>query len=142
MTKTELEDRMAVMMGGRVAEELTFNEISTGAQNDLYRATDIARSMVREYGMSEKLGPMTFERERRPLFLETALPQGTKDYSEATALEIDQEVAVLVDRAHQRAREVLEKERPVLEKAAKILLEKEVLEGEELREILNSKGQT
>ncbi len=138
MTKTELEDRMAVMMGGRVAEELTFNEISTGAQNDLYRATDVARSMVREYGMSERLGPITFERERRPLFLDTMMPPGSKDYSEATALEIDQEVAALVERAHQRAREVLEKEREVLSKAAKILLEKEVLEGEELREILNS----
>jgi cell division protease FtsH len=141
MTKTELEDRMAVMMGGRVAEELIFNEISTGAQNDLYRATDVARSMVREYGMSERLGPITFERERRPLFIETMMPPGSKDYSEATAQEIDQEVAALVARAHQRAREVLEKERPVLEKAAKILLEKEVLEGEELREILNSHGQ-
>jgi cell division protease FtsH len=141
MTKTELEDRMAVMMGGRVAEELTFKEISTGAQNDLYRATEIARSMVREYGMSEKLGPITFERERRPLFLDTMLPPGSKDYSEATALEIDQEVAVLVQRAHQRAKDVLEKEREVLEKAAKILLVKEVLEGEELREILNSHGQ-
>jgi cell division protease FtsH len=141
MTKTELEDRMAVMMGGRVAEELIFNEISTGAQNDLYRATDVARSMVREYGMSQRLGPITFERERRPLFLETMMPPGSKDYSEATAQEIDQEVAALVARAHQRAREVLEKERAVLEKAAKILLEKEVLEGEELREILNSHGQ-
>lgn len=138
MTKTELEDRMAVMMGGRVAEELTFNEISTGAQNDLYRATDIARSMIREYGMSEKLGPMTFERERRPLFLETMMPPTSKDYSETTAQEIDQEVAALVNRAHQRAREVLEKERPILEKAAKILLDKEVLEGEELRAILNN----
>jgi cell division protease FtsH len=138
MTKTELEDRMAVMMGGRVAEELTFNEISTGAQNDLYRATDIARSMIREYGMSEKLGPITFERERRPLFLETMMPPGSKDYSEATSQEIDQEVAALVNRAHQRARDVLEKERPILEKAAKILLEKEVLEGEELRTILNN----
>ncbi|MFA4902907.1 MAG: ATP-dependent zinc metalloprotease FtsH [Desulfobaccales bacterium] len=138
MTKTELEDRMAVMMGGRVAEELTFNEISTGAQNDLYRATDIARSMIREYGMSEKLGPITFERERRPLFLEAMMPPGSKDYSETTAQEIDQEVAALVNRAHQRAREVLENERPILEKAAKILLEKEVLEGEELREILNN----
>jgi len=140
MTKIELEDRMAVMMGGRVAEELTFNEISTGAQNDLYRATEVARSMVREYGMSEKLGPITFERERRPLFLDTMIPPGSKDYSEATALEIDQEVAALVNRAHQRAKDVLEKERPILEKAAKILLEKEVLEGEELREILNSHG--
>ena len=141
MTKTELEDRMAVMMGGRVAEELIFNEISTGAQNDLYRATDIARSMVREYGMSERLGPITFERERRPLFLETMLPPGAKDYSEATAQDIDQEVAALVNKAHQRAREVLENERPLLEKAAKVLLDKEVLEGEELREILNSHGQ-
>ncbi len=140
MTKTELEDRMAVMMGGRVAEEVIFNEISTGAQNDLFRATDIARSMVREYGMSEKLGPITFERERRPLFLEIAMPQGTKDYSEATAQDIDREVANLVDRAYRRAKEILEQERPLLEKAAKILLEKEVLEGEELREILNSKG--
>jgi cell division protease FtsH len=138
MTKSELEDRMAVMMGGRVAEELIFQEISTGAQNDLYRATDIARSMIREYGMSEKLGPMTFERERRPLFLEGIMPQSTKDYSEATAQEIDQEVADLVGRAHQRAKEVLEAQRAILEKAAKILLEKEILEGEELREILNS----
>ncbi len=142
MTKTELEDRMAVMMGGRVAEELIFNEISTGAQNDLYRATDIARSMVREYGMSERLGPITFERERRPLFLEAMMPPGSKDYSEATALDIDQEVAALVNRAHQRAREVLDKERPMLEKAAKILLDKEVLEGEELRAILNSHAQS
>src|SRR4030067_1164756 len=120
MTKTEWEDRMAVMMGGRVAEELHFQEISTGAQNDLYRATDVARSMVREYGMSERLGPITFERERRPLFLDTMIPPGAKDYSEATAQEIDQEVATLVSRAHQRAREILEKEREVLLKAAKI----------------------
>jgi cell division protease FtsH len=139
MTKTELEDRMAVMMGGRVAEELVFQEISTGAQNDLYRASEIARSMIREYGMSEKLGPMTFERERRPMFLEVAI-NSSKDYSESTAQEIDQEVWALIDRAHRRAREVLEKERGVLEKTAKILLEKEVLEGEELREILNSAG--
>jgi cell division protease FtsH len=142
MTKTELEDRMAVMMGGRVAEEVIFNEISTGAQNDLFRATDVARSMVREYGMSAHLGPITFERERRPLFLETIMPPGAKDYSEATAQEIDREVANLVDRAYRRAKEILEQEKPLLEKAAKILLEKEVLEGEELRQILNSTVKT
>ena len=142
MTKTELEDRMAVMMGGRVAEELVFQEVSTGAQSDLYRATDIARSMVREYGMSEKLGPLTFERERRPLFLEGLMSSGSKDYSEATAQKIDREVAELMNRAHQRAKEVLEAQRAILEKAAKILLEKEVLEGEELREILNSAGKS
>jgi len=138
MTKTELEDRMAVMMGGRVAEELVFQEISTGAQSDLYRATDIARSMVREYGMSEKLGPITFERERRPLFLDSIMPTASKDYSEATAQEIDQEVADLMTRAHQRAREVLEAQRPTLEKVARILLEREVLDGQELQQILNS----
>jgi cell division protease FtsH len=94
--------------------------------------------MVREYGMSEKLGPITFERERRPLFLEGIMPTASKDYSEATAQEIDQEVADLVARAHQRAREVLEAQRPTLEKVARILLEREVLEGQELRQILNS----
>jgi cell division protease FtsH len=138
MTKTELEDRMAVMMGGRVAEELHFDEISTGAQNDLYRATDIARSMVREYGMSEKMGPITFERERRPLFLEAIMPPGTKDYSEATAQEIDQEVSNLIERAHRRAREILEQRRETLEKVAQVLLDKEVIEGDELRQFLNS----
>jgi len=138
MTKNELEDRMAVLMGGRVAEELIFDVVSTGAQNDLYRATDIARSMVREYGMSEKLGPITFERERRPMFIEAVMPPSTKDYSETTAQEIDREVALLAERAHRRAREVLEKQRPILEKVAALLLEKEVLEGDDLRKILNS----
>jgi len=106
MTKTELEDRMAVMLGGRVAEELHFGEVSTGAHNDLFRATDIARSMVREYGMSDTLGPITFERERRPLFLEQIMPTTTKDYSEATAQEIDREVSRLVEKAYHRAHEI------------------------------------
>ena len=139
MTKSELEDRMVVMLGGRVAEEVHFGEVSTGAQNDLYRATDIARSMVREYGMSEALGPLTFERERRPLFLETMLPPTSKDYSEATAQEIDREVSALVERAHNRAKEILQAKKDTLEKVAKVLLDKEVLEGEELRQFLNEK---
>jgi cell division protease FtsH len=139
MTKTELEDRMVVMLGGRVAEEVQFGEISTGAQNDLYRATDIARSMVREYGMSEHLGPLTFERERRPLFLEAMMPPTSKDYSEATAQKIDQEVSDLVNHAYNRAKEILEAKREILEKVAKVLLEKEVLEGDEFRQLLNGK---
>jgi cell division protease FtsH len=142
MTKTELEDRMVVMLGGRVAEEVHFGEISTGAQNDLYRATDIARSMVREYGMSEKLGPLTFERERRPLFLEQMMQPSTKDYSEATAEEIDREVSALMERAYSRAKDILETRRDALEKVAKVLLEKEVLEGEELRRLLNEQKKT
>jgi cell division protease FtsH len=140
MTKTELEDRMVVMLGGRVAEEVQFGEISTGAQNDLYRATDIARSMVREYGMSEHLGPLTFERERRPLFLEAMMPPTSKDYSEATAQKIDQEVSDLVNHAYNRAKEILEAKREILEKVAKVLLEKEVLEGDEFRQLLNEKN--
>ena len=140
MTRSELEDRMAVMLGGRVAEELHFHEISTGAQNDLYRATDIARSMVREYGMSERLGPMTFERERRPLFMDTVLPPSGKDYSEATAQEIDREVSALVDKAYHRAKEILDSQQDTLEKVAKALLEKEVLEGDDLRRLLNEGG--
>jgi cell division protease FtsH len=95
--------------------------------------------MVREYGMSERLGPLTFERERRPLFLETMLPPTTKDYSEATAQEIDQEVSALVEKAYHRAKEILEGKRDILEKVAKVLLEKEVLEGEDLRRLLNEK---
>ena len=136
MTKSELEDRLAVLLGGRVAEEIIFNEASTGAQNDLFRATDIARSMIREYGMSQTLGPVTFERERRPLFLETMLPPSSKDYSEATAQEIDREVNSLITRAHDRAREILGGKKPILEHVAKLLLEKEVLEGDELRQVL------
>lgn len=141
MTKSELEDRMAVMLGGRAAEEVHFGEISTGAQNDLYRATDIARSMVREYGMSEKLGPITFERERRPLFLETMMPPSAKDYSEATAQEIDREVSNLVEKAYHRAKGILESKLDTLEKVAQVLLDKEVLEGEELRRLLNEHPQ-
>ncbi|MDD3579817.1 MAG: ATP-dependent zinc metalloprotease FtsH [Desulfobacca sp.] len=141
MTKSELEDRMAVLLGGRVAEELVFDEVSTGAKSDLYRATDIARSMVREYGMSEKLGPMTFERERRPLFLETVMSPASKDYSEGTAQEIDREVSALIENAHHRARDILESKHEILEKVARILLEKEVLEGDDLRALLNSKAE-
>ncbi|WP_449244207.1 ATP-dependent zinc metalloprotease FtsH [Desulfobacca acetoxidans] len=140
MTKTELEERLAVLLGGRVAEEIIFQEASTGAQNDLFRATDIARSMVREYGMSPKLGPMTFERERRPLFLETMMPPSAKDYSELTAQEIDREVSTLIAQAHDRAKEILESRRSTLDRVAKLLLDQEVLEGDELRQVLGEES--
>ncbi len=97
MTKSELLDRMAVLLGGRVAEELVFGEISTGAQNDLQRATDIARSMVTEYGMSDRLGLVTYERERRPVFLPESFTSGGKTYSEEKAAEIDEEIAKVVE---------------------------------------------
>ena len=138
MTTGELKDRLAVLLGGRVAEEVVFGEASTGAQNDLYRATDIARSMVKEYGMTDKLGLVTFERERRPTFLE--VPNwmgGGRDYSETTARLIDEEVERIVGEAHEKVTEILTRRREELGKAAEILLEREVLEGDEFREIIN-----
>src|SRR5210317_179385 len=135
MTRSELIDRLAVLLGGRVAEELIFNEISTGAQNDLQRATDIARSMVTEYGMSEKLGLVTYTREKRPLFLNTGIAPA-KDYSEKTAQEIDAEVYRLMEECHQRVRTILNEKREHLEIISQTLLEKETILGDELRELL------
>lgn len=137
MTKKELLDRMSVLLGGRIAEEIQFNEISTGAQNDLLRATDIAERMVREYGMSD-LGVVTYERERRPLFLETGLGYDTgRSISEETSRSIDQEVKKMIEQSRSLAREILEDHQEELGTLARRLLEKEVVEGEELREILS-----
>jgi cell division protease FtsH len=139
MTKKELVDRMGVLLGGRVAEEIAFGEISTGAQNDLFRATDIAKSMVKEYGMSEKLGYITFEGERKPLFLDINPGFGTKDYSEETAREIDNEVKRIIDESCQNAKLLLADNKDILERVAKTLLEKETIDGEELRFLINGK---
>lgn len=137
MTKNELIDRMCVLLGGRVAEEVIFKEISTGAQNDLARATDIARSMVKEYGMSEKLGHMTFEHNRKPLFLDIAPGFGTsKDYSEETAREIDNEVRDIIEHCYIKVKSTLTEKSGLLELVARTLLEKESIDGDELRTIL------
>ncbi len=136
MTRAELLDKLGVMLGGRVAEEIIFGEISTGAQNDLQRAADIVRSMVKEYGMSEKFGPLTFEKERRPLFLDIGMPNGAKEYSEATARELDQEIKSIVDKAYGRVKELLTANQDKLRTLAAALLEKETLEGDEVRKIL------
>lgn len=135
MTRSELLDRLAVLLGGRVAEELVFGEISTGAQNDLQRATEIARSMVAEYGMSERLGLVTYERERRPMFLPEAFSP-SKTYSEEKAAEIDEEVSRVVEEAHQRVKGILAEQRKVLDDLAHLLLEKEMVQGDELRKML------
>src|SRR6185295_3807506 len=97
MTKTELENKIAVLMGGRVAEEIIYREVSTGAQDDLRKATDIATNMVKTYGMSEKLGQISFERERQPLFLPVGQTPAPGDYSEETSREIDTEVRRIID---------------------------------------------
>ena len=136
MTRADLLDKLCVMLGGRAAEELIFGEVSTGAQNDLQRAAGIARSMVTEYGMTEKFGPLTFEKERRPMFLDLGLPNGHRDYSEDTAREIDQEVRQLIDGSYAKVKEMLTQNRERLGSLAKVLLEKETLEGEEIRKVL------
>jgi cell division protease FtsH len=139
LTRKELLDRMSVLLGGRIAEEIRFNEVSTGAQNDLVRATDIAERMVREYGMSD-LGVITFEKERRPLFLEAGMGFDTgRSVSEETARAIDREVRKLIEEAKGQAERILKDRKEQLETLALRLLEKEVIEGEELREILKGK---
>ncbi len=137
MTRSELIDRLAVLLGGRVAEELVFNEISTGAQNDLQRASDIARAMVTEYGMSDRLGLVSYERSRQPMFLPGSFSPG-KNYSEAKAAQIDEEVSRFMDEAHQRVIQILSDRRKVMEDLAHLLSQKESVQGEELREMLSA----
>jgi cell division protease FtsH len=133
MTRDELLDRLQVFLGGRVSEEVIFGDISTGAQNDLQRATDIARSMVTEYGMSDRLGPLTYTREPRSAHLDIGPHIRERDYSESTAQLIDSEVSRLISEAHQKTIGILKEKKAHLQKLAEILLEKEVLEGEELK---------
>jgi cell division protease FtsH len=137
MTKTELLDRLAVLLGGRVAEEIIFGEISTGAHNDLQRTTDIATSMVKEFGMSEKLGYVTFEKEKQPLFLPSSLFP-TREYSEDTAKQIDEEVKKIVDETYLRVKEILTAKKDKLGELARLLLEKEVVEEADLKKILET----
>jgi cell division protease FtsH len=139
LKKTELLDRLDVLLGGRVAEEIVFGDVSTGAQNDLQRATDMARHMVTQYGMSENLGLATFE-EPRAAFLNIPVPQGQRQYSERTAQIIDEEVKKLLDNAHARVKETLVSKRSILEALAKLLLEKEVVDRATLEKLLAARG--
>ena len=141
MTRPELLDRLAVFLGGRVAEELVFEEISTGAQNDLQRASDIARSMVTEYGMSDRLGLVSYERPRQPMFLHESFSP-SKQYSEAKAAQIDEEVTRLVEEAHQRVRTILSERRTVLDDLAHLLSQKESVQGDELRKMMGMQSST
>jgi cell division protease FtsH len=138
LTRAELLDRIAVLLGGRVAEEIVFDEISTGAQNDLSRVTDIARRMVMEYGMSDSLGPITYEnRSPNMLGMHQAMPGEPDRHSEETLQEIDREVRRIVDESREQVQGLLNRERSALDVVAERLLEKEVIEGEELQEILD-----
>jgi cell division protease FtsH len=133
MTASELEDKIAVLLGGRAAEELIFGEVSTGASDDLSKATDIAKSMVTQFGMSEMLGKASLEKQQQP-FLQA--DYGAKaDYSEETAREIDTEVRRILDRQYERALSILRDYSEVLMEASGVLLEKETITGEELGSI-------
>ena len=136
MTKTELENKIGVLLGGRIAEELTFGEASTGAQNDLVKATDIAKSMVKSYGMSDKLGTVTLDRERQPLFMHMQVSQEKGDYSEETAREIDCEVRRIIDEQYERVKRLLAEKHSALVRGATLLLEKEVMSGVDLKDIM------
>jgi cell division protease FtsH len=137
MTRGELVDRIAVLLGGRVAEELVYGEVSTGAHNDFERASDLARLMVTKYGMSERLGLVTFG-DRAPAFLRGAGAglSGDRDYSEETARIIDEEVRRIIEGVHDRVRGILTEKKSLLVAAATELKRTETLEGDRLRRLL------
>jgi cell division protease FtsH len=137
MTRAELLDRLDVLLGGRVAEELIFGDVSTGAQDDLQRATDLARHMVARYGMTEALGLATFEPPRQALFLNVP-SMAQREYSEETARRIDDEIRQLFEAAHQRVLGTLTAKREVLTSLAKRLIEKEVVSRDDLVALLAS----
>lgn len=142
MTRKELLDRLAVLLGGRVAEEIVFGEISTGGHDDLSKATDIAKSMVKEFGMSDLLGHVVFEKERKPMFLEISPSNSSKDYSEETAREIDNEIKEIVEKSYHLVKTLLSDKRELLERVAQTLLQKEVLEGEALRHLIKEDAES
>ena len=134
MSKTEMEENIVSLLGGRVAEALILNDISTGASNDIERASQIARNMVTKYGMSDRVGAITFGGGQGEVFLGRDFAQ-TKDYSEETASVIDEEVKKIVDRAYTRARDILSAHEDKLHAVAGVLLEKEKIEGPEFDKI-------
>jgi len=136
MTRGDLLNQMAVLLGGRTAEEIALGEISTGAQNDLQRATDIARAMVTEFGMSDALGAVNYDGNRRARFLDLQMPQERGLYGEETAQSIDAEIRRIVTEAHDTAHRILIDHRAHLESVTRRLLEIEVMEGDELRRLL------
>ncbi len=138
-TKTNIMNMLAVFMGGRVAEELALGHMTTGAGNDLQRATDLARKMICEWGMSERLGPITFGKREEQIFLGKEITRH-KDYSEKTAEEIDDEVKYIVGERYKYAKQLLIDNRELLTKLAEALLEKETLDGAEIDALVNGRN--
>jgi cell division protease FtsH len=134
MTREELENKMAVLLGGRAAEQTVFGHLSTGAADDLVKVTNIARSMVTRYGMVDSLGNVAYEEERQ-VYLPEAIPQASRGYSEQTAHEIDVAVRDIVKAAYDKALAILARERPLLERGAELLLQKETLGTDDLAQL-------
>jgi cell division protease FtsH len=135
--KDQLQSELAVAFGGRVAEEIVFNRISTGASNDIKQATDLAQKMVRAWGMSSSLGPLSYSKDEEQIFLGREIAQH-RDYSEATAKNIDEEIKNLITEAYGKAKTVLNDNIDILHKLAELLLEKETVMGAELDELIHS----
>jgi cell division protease FtsH len=133
-TRDYLNDWIAILLGGRIAEEITFDSMTTGAGNDLERSTEMARKMVCEYGMSDAMGPLTFGKKEEQIFLGREIAQH-QDYSEDTAIRIDQEIKRIVTTNYDKARKVLETHREALNRIAEELLLREVLDAEQVRRI-------
>jgi len=138
-TREFLTNNLAILFGGRVAEELCLQHMTTGAGNDLERATDLARKMVCEWGMSERLGPMTFGKKEEQIFLGRDFTQ-LQDYSEGTAVEIDKEVRQLIHESYERAKNLLTNNMRILHRMAEALLEKESIDGADIEEIVKQYG--
>jgi len=134
-SKARFEDEMAGLLGGRAAEELVFGDVTTGAKNDIKRVTDLARSMVTEYAMTDSLGQRSFGQKEELIFLGREISE-QRDYSEEMAVAIDREIKALVDRAYERAQEVLSTHRDALDRVAHKLIEEETLDAESFRALL------
>ena len=135
--KDQLESELSVAFGGRAAEEIVFKRISTGAANDIKQATDLAQKMVRSWGMSEKLGPLSYAKNEEQIFLGREIAQH-RDFSDETARKIDEEISSLIDATYRQAKKVLEENLDILHKLAELLLEKETVQGKELDELIFS----
>lgn len=140
MTKSQLLDQVVMLLGGRVAESLVLKEISTGAQNDLERSTELVRKMIMEYGMSEELGPMTLGRRHEQVFLGRDIARD-RDYGEEVAAAIDKEARKIIDQCYNRAKEILERHMDTLHLVAQTLMEKETIEAEEFEELMKQAGE-
>jgi len=133
-----MEGMLAILMGGRVAEEVVLNQMTTGAGNDIERATSLARKMVTEWGMSEKMGPMTYGQKKEEIFIGRDLGMH-RDFSEDMAKKIDAEVRKIIDTAYKKARDIISKNQDKLEKITNLLLDKESIDGRQLDRILGMK---